>query len=57
MASSPTRMSTVQLPRPLHGPAGLAVAAGAVWIAETDGHTVSRYDIATGELSDVPIEE
>lgn len=50
-------LTTVALPRPLQGPAGLAVAAGAVWIAETDAHAVLRYDIATGELSHVPIDE
>jgi hypothetical protein len=50
-------LSTVALPRRLHGPSGLAVAAGAVWIAETDAHALLRYDIASGELRDVPIEE
>ncbi|MBN6151153.1 hypothetical protein JR065_12440 [Xanthomonas sp. AmX2] len=50
-------LSTVALPRRLHGPAGLAVTAGTVWIAETDAHAVLRYDIASGELSDVPISE
>lgn len=50
-------LTTVSLPRALHGPAGLSVAAGAVWIAETDAHAVLRYDIATGELSHVPIDE
>ena len=34
-----------------------SVAAGAVWIAETAAHAVLRYDIATGELSHVPIDE
>ncbi|WP_022974207.1 hypothetical protein [Xanthomonas maliensis] len=50
-------LTTVALPRRLHGPAGLAVAAGAVWIAETDAHAVLRYDLASGELSDVLIDE
>jgi sugar lactone lactonase YvrE len=50
-------LTTLALPRPLQGPAGLAVAAGAVWIAETDAHQVLRYDIASGELSTVAIEE
>ncbi|HET6396683.1 MAG TPA: redoxin domain-containing protein [Pseudoxanthomonas sp.] len=50
-------LSTVELPRRLHGPAGLAVAAGAVWIAETDAHGILRYDIASGELGDVPVGE
>jgi len=50
-------VSTVKLPRRLHGPAGLAVAAGALWIAETDAHAVLRLDIASGELSEFPIQE
>lgn len=48
---------TQALPRRLHGPAGLAVGAGAVWISETDAHTVLRFDPASGVLSDVPITE
>ncbi|AXM32507.1 hypothetical protein BRN52_12560 [Xanthomonas oryzae pv. oryzae] len=50
-------LTTVELPRRLHGPAGLAVAAGAVWIAETDAHAILRYDLASGALSDVSIDE
>jgi sugar lactone lactonase YvrE len=50
-------LSTVVLPRRLHGPTGLSVAAGAVWIAETDAHGILRYDIVTGELGDVEISE
>ncbi|WP_251275213.1 hypothetical protein, partial [Enterobacter hormaechei] len=37
-------LTTQPLPRRLHGPAGLAVGAGAVWIAETDAHAVLRFD-------------
>ena len=50
-------LSTVALPRPLHGPTGLALQGGVLWIAETDAHAVLRYDIASGELSHVPIDE
>lgn len=50
-------LSTVSLPRRLHGPSGLAIGGGAVWIAETDAHAVLRYDIVTGELGDVNISE
>lgn len=50
-------LTTVSLPRRLHGPTGLAIAGGAVWIAETDAHAVLRYDIVTGELGDVTISE
>jgi len=49
-------LSTVNLPRRLHGPAALAVAAGAIWIAEADAHAVLRFDPLSGELSEVPIE-
>ena len=47
----------MSLPRRLHGPTGLAIGGGAVWIAETDAHAVLRYDIVTGELGDVTISE
>jgi hypothetical protein len=50
-------LTTVELPRRLHGPTGLAIAAGAVWIAETDAHGVLRYDIVSGTLEDVAISE
>mgnify|MGYP001384115021 CR=1 FL=1 len=50
-------LSTVELPRRLHGPTGLAIAAGSLWIAETDAHGLLRYDIASGALEDVPIGE
>ncbi|MCD9086616.1 hypothetical protein [Stenotrophomonas sp. SY1] len=49
-------LSTVNLPRRLHGPCALAVAAGAIWIAESDAHAVLRFDPLSGELGDVPIE-
>lgn len=50
-------VATVALPRALHGPTGLALSGGTLWIAETDAHAVLRYDIASGELSHVPIDE
>lgn len=50
-------LTTQPLPRRLHGPAGLAVGAGAVWIAETDAHAVLRFDPESGVLSEVPISE
>ena len=50
-------LKTLELPRRLHGPAGLALGAGAVWIAETDAHAVLRFDPVSGVLSDVPISE
>lgn len=50
-------LTTVKLPRRLRGPAGVAVAAGTVWIAETDAHGILRYDIASGELSEFALQE
>lgn len=49
------QLSTVELPRKLNGAAGLAVGGGVVWIADTEGHAVLRYDPDTGSLADVPI--
>jgi hypothetical protein len=37
--------------------AGLSIAAGALWIAETDAHAVLRYDLSSGDLSRVAIDE
>lgn len=50
-------VSTLSLPRRLHGPAGLAATAGVLWIAETNAHSILRLDIASGTLGHVPIGE
>jgi DNA-binding beta-propeller fold protein YncE len=50
-------LTTHMLPQPLHGPSGLAVGAGAVWIADTDAHSVLRVDPKTGAVQHVPIGE
>ena len=50
-------LSAVTLPQPLHGPAGIAVANGVVWIADTDAHAVLRYDPADGSLRQISIGE
>lgn len=50
-------LSSVELPRPLHGPSGLAVADDVVWIADTEAHAVLRLDARTGALQHVPIGE
>ena len=50
-------VATVPLSRRLQGVAGLSIAAGALWIAETDAHAVLRYDLSTGELGRVAIDE
>ncbi len=50
-------LTTYELPQRLHAPAGLAVSADAVWIADTDAHAVLRLDPVTGALRHVPIGE
>lgn len=50
-------LATYALPQRLHGPRGLAVAAGVVWIADTDAHAVLRLDTHSGALHHVPIGE
>ena len=50
-------LSTFELPQRLHGSAGLTVAGGAVWIADTDAHAVLRLDPRNGALRHVPIGE
>ncbi len=50
-------VTSYTLSQRLHGPAGLAVAAGAVWIADTDAHAVLRLDPETGAIQHVPIGE
>ena len=50
-------VSTFELQRPLHGPAGLAMAPGVAWIADTDAHAVLRLDLANGDLHHIPLGE
>jgi len=50
-------LTTVDLPRAVPGMAGLAAVNGAVWIADTDGNALLRYDPASGDLADIPIGE
>ncbi len=50
-------LTTHALPQRLHGPAGLAVADGVVWIADTDSHAVLRLETQTGALRHVAVGE
>ncbi|MEO6263676.1 MAG: hypothetical protein ABIO58_01685 [Luteimonas sp.] len=50
-------LGTYPLQQRLHGPCGLAVASGVVWIADTDAHAVLRLDTHSGALRHVPIGE
>ena len=46
---------TVDLPRPLQAPTGLAVSHGIVWIAETAAQAIMRYDIQARSLQPVEL--
>ncbi|MGN6512698.1 MAG: thioredoxin-like domain-containing protein [Lysobacteraceae bacterium] len=50
-------LATWALPQRLHNPGGIAVAEGAVWIADTDAHAVLRLDTRSGALQRVPVGE
>jgi len=50
-------LATYPLSQPLHGPGGLAVADGVVWIADTDAHAVLRLDTRSGAMHHVPVGE
>jgi len=50
-------VSKVELPRRLAGPAGVAAFGGKLWISETDAHAVLCLDLASGALTQVPIDE
>jgi streptogramin lyase len=50
-------LDTHALARPLHGPAGLAVADGVVWIADTEAHSILRLETRSGTLHRVPVGE
>jgi len=50
-------LGTINLPQRLHAPAGMCVAGGVVWIADTDAHAVLRLDSNDGTLKQVPINE
>lgn len=46
---------TIDLPRSLQAPTGLAVSHGTVWIAETAAHAIVRYDIEAESLQPVEL--
>ena len=50
-------LETYALPQALHGPGGLAVEDGVVWIADTDAHAVLRLETRSGALHHIPIGE
>lgn len=50
-------LETVQLPRSVPGVAGLAVTRDHVWLADTEGNAILRYDPVSGSLAEVTIGE
>ncbi|MBS0557223.1 MAG: redoxin family protein [Proteobacteria bacterium] len=48
---------TLNLPYTLHEPAGLALGAGALWIANTNAHEIVRVDLANGQIRRLTISE
>jgi hypothetical protein len=50
-------LATWSLSQRLHAPGGLAVAAGVVWIADTDAHAILRLDTRSGAIQHVPVGE
>jgi len=43
------------MPYQLHEPAGISMAANALWIANTNAHEVVRVDLATGQVRHLSI--
>ncbi len=50
-------MRTLNIPHRFHEPAGLSLAAGALWVANTNAHEIVRVDLTTGKAQRVPVGE
>ncbi|MBU6199840.1 MAG: redoxin family protein [Xanthomonadaceae bacterium] len=48
---------TLNLPYRLQEPAGLALAAGALWVANTNAHEILRVDLGNGQIRRLTISE
>ena len=48
---------TLNLQHRFHEPTDLSLAAGALWIANTNAHEIVRVDLATGKTQHVPVGE
>ena len=48
---------TLNMPYRFEEPAGLSLAAGALWIANTNAHEVVRVDLGTGKMKRLTIDE
>jgi len=47
----------LNLPYRLQEPAGLALGAGALWVANTNAHEIVRVDLASGQIRRLTISE
>lgn len=47
----------LKLPYKLHEPAGLALGAGALWVANTNAHEIVRVDLGNGQIKRLTIAE
>jgi thiol-disulfide isomerase/thioredoxin len=50
-------LRALNLPYRLQEPAGIALAGGALWIANTNAHEIVRVDLATGQIRRLTISE
>ncbi|HET9818086.1 MAG TPA: hypothetical protein VFP92_02850 [Rhodanobacteraceae bacterium] len=50
-------VAEVQVGRPLHEPQGLSFAAGSLWIADRNDHSILRMDPERGTCERVPVDE
>lgn len=50
-------MATQSLPQPVYQPAALAMSRESLWIADAGQHEILRYDLNTGLLTRIPVDE
>jgi streptogramin lyase len=50
-------LRALNLPYRFQEPAGLSLAAGALWIANTNAHEIVRVDLGTGQVKRLTISE
>ena len=51
------QLRTLNLPYRFQEPAGLSLAAGALWIANTNAHEIVRVDLGSGQVKRLTIGE
>jgi len=48
-------LRALNLPYRFHEPSGLSLAAGALWIANTNAHEIVRVDLGSGQVKRLTI--